>query len=398
MKRLSSVFVVCLALCILCTLFGACQNAPAGNSSSTSSPSQTTSSGSTPSSSGEKETYHVAMIAPLSGSSMQYGESLRTAMEIKLEEVNNGDYSFLLACDFYDDKNEATEAVTLANKIVAQSDILACFGPFSSTCAIAAGPVFQKAGMLLCSPTSSHEDFTSIGDYMVRGSTLQETMQYFTAKFVYEDLGLQTAAFLAGNDDVGNAIIQYFSQTFEELGGEVLSADTYVKGSTKDFTPMLSKLTANQPELLYLYGTYGDVASIITQARQLDIRSQLLSNGGAMTQELLQIAGEDAEGMIFYTTYDPNYPNPALEAFKEAFEAKTGRSIDSHATSTYDLISIFVEKLSEVGPDREKLKTAMRNFDSYEGLFGTYSMENGDITGGHFPVIVENGQFVSYSV
>ena len=56
-------------------------------------------------------------------------------------------------------EGDPNEAVNLANLIVSDGSYFAAMGSYTSSCAMAAAPVFEEADMVLFSPTGSHEEF-----------------------------------------------------------------------------------------------------------------------------------------------------------------------------------------------------------------------------------------------
>ncbi len=346
---------------------------------------------------GDNSPYKIACIAPLTGSAEEHGKSYKNAIEYKLAEINaaGGINGHQIECDFYDDKGDSKESVTVASLVAENDEYLACFGPFSSTCAIAAAPTFIESGITLFAPSSSHEDFTNLGEYMVRGCNTSEIQQRFYAKFMYNFYGAKNVVFLYLNDDAGNSSKDYFQQFFEELGGSVLSAESYEK-EQKDFNALLTNAKALDPEVLVVYGGYSDVASIILQAKNLEIEAPVMTFGAAQQQGLLDIVGTEGDGTLIMTALDLDADTPQLKAFSEGFMKEYNvESINSHVLNMYDGITCFADALTACGPDRAAIAEYMRNC-TVEGLCGSYEVVDGDPDKPMGVVTIQDGQFVPY--
>lgn len=80
---------------------------------------------------------YFAWYGPLTGDAKQYGDTEKIAVELALKDINDAGNGVLggrkIIVDFYDDKNDAKEAVNIANKIVAEKKYLAVVGGFGST-------------------------------------------------------------------------------------------------------------------------------------------------------------------------------------------------------------------------------------------------------------------------
>ena len=109
--------------------------------------------------------------------------------------------------------------------------------------------------------------------------------------------------FLYLNDDAGNSSKEYFTQYFEERGGKVMSAVSYEK-EQKDFNAILTSMKTQNPEVLVVYGGYADVASIILQARNLEIEAPIMTFGAAQQQGLLDVVGTEGDGTLIMTALD----------------------------------------------------------------------------------------------
>ena len=78
---------------------------------------------------------------------------------------------------------------------------------------------------------------------------------------------------------------------------EVVAALTYPM-QEKDFKPYLSKIKELNPDVIFAAGYYNEAASIVRQAKELGIKSQILGEEGFDSPKFLEIAGASAEGVI----------------------------------------------------------------------------------------------------
>ena len=97
------------------------------------------------------------------------------------------------------------------------------------------------------------------------------------------------------------------------------------------------------------------------------------------------------------TGADPNLPVEKYQEFLKAFGEKTGLVVDSIALNAYDQAYMLANAIKEYGADREKIASYMRNVTDFEGIAQTYSVVDGIPQRPFFPVIVKDGQFVSYT-
>lgn len=342
------------------------------------------------------DTIPIKLIAPITGDSAQYGEIFKAALQIAVDERNEagGIHGAMITADVYDDKNDPKETVSIANKILSEDDTFAVVGPYTSTCALAAGPLFQEAGVIVLEPSSSHADFTAIGEYMFRGVLTQEIQSAQYAKYL-KDVGGTKLGILYLQDDTGVASSERITKAFTADGGKVLVSESYLLGTTKDFSPMLTKMKAAGCDCIYVYGPYNATAVIVNQMATLEYDVPVVGQGNIVTQEFFEIAGENAEGVMTMAIFQADYTGEKFVAFKEKYEALTGNTVNTHAVALYDLVSMLFDAIEEEKTlDASVLKDWIRSQTAYEGLCGPFAMDGGDPQKSMFRMIAKDGQFV----
>lgn len=343
---------------------------------------------------------YLAWYGPMTGDSKQYGDTEKWAVEHAVKKVNEEWGGLLggreLVVDFYDDKNDAKEAVTIANKVIGEGKYTAAVGGFGSTPTMAAAAIYQENKIINYSPTSSHADYSAIGDYVFRNTPTQalETSAY--ADYVYTDLGITTVCILNVNDDWGNNIAKIFTERFEELGGQVLNTESYLPNQTTDFTPMISKAKTLDPEAFFPVAYYQDSANILKQADGLDWHPQFILSSSTLKQELLDLAGDLANGCFLMNCYTPDIDTEAFKDVIGAYEAETGKAGDAFVMQTYDVVMQLATAIEEAGSaDPEKVRDVLDGM-TYEALAGEYTMnEIGDAVRPLQPIRVIDGAFVN---
>ena len=390
-------FLSCLLVASMC--FGVLAGCGSSEKPAEGEGEQTTTEGE-----GEASTdpIYFAWYGPMTGDSKQYGDTEKVAVELALEKIN-GEMGGLLGgreliVDFYDDKNDAKEAVTIANKIVGEGKYVASIGGFGSTPSMAAAPIYEEAQIINYSPTASHADYSAIGDFIFRNTPTQSLETTAYADYVYNELGIKTVCILNVNDDWGNNIAKIFTERFEELGGQVLSTESYLPNQTTDFTPMISKAKTLNPEAFFPIAYYQDSANILKQADSLDFDVQMILSSSTLKQELLDLAGDLANGCFLMNCYTPDIDT---ERFKEVigeYEARTGKAGDAFVMQTYDVVMQLAQAVEEAGTDDPVAVRDVLDGMTYECLAGEYTMnEIGDAVRPLQPIKVIDGAFVNIS-
>ena len=146
-------------------------------------------------------------------------------------------------------------------------------------------------------------------------------------------------------DDWGITTEQEYAAKLEELGGTVVIAESYISGSTRDFTPILTKIANEDIELLFVAAMYNDSAMILEQLKQLGYegRFKIQGTGSLYTDEFLELAGDNAEGMYITASFYAANPAESVQQFVSEYTEMFGSEPNLFAASVYDGVGLIVE-------------------------------------------------------
>ncbi|MBS6546610.1 MAG: ABC transporter substrate-binding protein [Butyricicoccus pullicaecorum] len=397
MKRLIS---LALAGAMTVTLLTGCggSDTPAGGSASGGS-------------SGSGSSKHtLAASIPLTGNLMQYGISYQNALKMAVDDFNaagglNGEDVIL---EINDDKGDQKEAINLANKIVEEKDVFAVVGSFGSSVSMAAAPVYQRASMPMVSPNTSHPDYPGMGDMMVPISPVADIERTALAEMLYQNFDGKDLAIMHQNTDLGVTGADILKKEYESLGGKVVIVENFVPQQTKDFTPIISKIKAANPGILYLDGEYNDIANILIQIDNIGLDGvQIAGPGNAFKQEFLDIAGDKANGIVLVGT-TPVYLDSIVNGendFSETLIDFTNRynelypdtPCDGFAAAAYDSAMLAMTAAKNAGTDDpHALVKAMLECPIEATSGRDMHYEGNNVIKGVYAYTVENGEFKTY--
>lgn len=306
--------------------------------------------------------------------------------------------------EIMDDKGDPKEAVNVANLIVSDPTVIAGMGSFSSSCAMAAAPVFEEADLLLFSPNASHTDFPAMGENMFSAVMSQKYEGAEFADALIEMFGAQNVAILYQNTDHGVIATDVFTKQYEAGGGKVIMSETFIPGQTKDFSPVLSRIKEQDPDLFYVNASYNDCAQIFMQAKALNMDCQLVGPGMLLTEEFLDVVGNKIDGTIVMSSVPAFLPSvlesgeldAASKNFVDSYTAEYNEVPDGFAASAFDAVNIVLDAVAKVGTDTPALREELKTLRDYPGVSG-YNMsfnEQKEMVKGIYLFEIQDGQFV----
>ncbi|MBZ0308454.1 MAG: branched-chain amino acid ABC transporter substrate-binding protein, partial [Anaerolineae bacterium] len=360
------------------------------------------------------DTVKIGLATDLSNVIPAPGQDIANAAQLAVDEFNEagGLQGFTVELVVEDDRCVGEDATSVANLFVSDPQIMAVVGHVCSGASIPASEVYQEARIPMVSPSSTAGAFTARGLDVVNRVAFNDNIQgVVAARFIFNELGAERIAVLHDNSSYGEGLASTVSETFEELGGEVITFEV-VDPEEQDFRPVLTVLAGEEPDLIYLGGYEAQAALIVQQMAEVGLEDTIFfSDDGVYTATYLELAGEGSEGT--YVTFGAQVGDPdAMEAFAERYEEKFGvapSDLGPFHGQAYDSASVLLNALNTVATlddagnlviDREALIAAVRSTADYEGLSGLITCdENGDCGSATIAVFTaEGGEWVEVEV
>ncbi|HTR08486.1 MAG TPA: ABC transporter substrate-binding protein [Paraburkholderia sp.] len=296
---------------------------------------------------------------PLTGPNAQYGAQWQAGFDLALDQINaeGGINGHPLRYVFEDSQSDPRQAVTIAQKFVADSRILIELGDFSSPASMAASPIYQRAGLVQLGFTNSHPDFTKGGDYIWSPSVSQTDAQPLIADLAVKQ-GFKRVAVLYQNTDWGRASKDVFVKATNARGAQVVDADGY-QPTDKDFRATLVRVRDTHPDALVLIAYYADGAQIVRQARESGIGLPVVAASSVYSPKFLELGGDAVNGVTTNTSFFPGDPRPEVQRFVQGFKAKYHREPDAFNAFAYDAVIIAANALRTGGTTRQGVHDAL---------------------------------------
>jgi len=258
-------------------------------------------------------------------------------------------------------------------------------------------PIVDKNKVIMISPTASSPKLSGSSEYFFRVWPSDVAEGSITAKVGIEIMNLKTFAVLYANNDYALGLKNVFIETVNKLGAEVLIIEVFNDGDT-DFRTQLTKIKNFSPAAIYLAGYYKEFAKILIQAKEMGIKAQFLSCGTFPEPEVLKIAGEAAEGVVFVQPYfDKNSKDPIIRKFIKDYEERFGTEAGVYAAHGYDAMKVIAEAMKIGGTSPDAIKNALLSLKDFPGVTGKITfIKGGDIIKPVRVMTVRNGKFVEF--
>jgi len=345
----------------------------------------------------ESDTVKIAIAAPLTGDFAEYGTGFENAVKLMADQWNEdgGVLGKQIEVISYDDKNSGEEAASIAERIVGDDSISAVVGHFASGVCMAASPTYQEVGLVEISPSASHPDYSSEGDYIFRNNSLINVEAAETLEIASKVFGAKKVGILSVKTDWGtstsNILINDLASNYDL---EIVAHEEIVDG-TVDFSPSVTALSAQEPDTIIVVGMYNVLGPFASQYKDVNPDINLIGFSNAYSEQLIELAKEDAEGICLPAIFFHSSPDEKVKSFVESYEAAYGSVPSSLTAQAFDSMGLILSAIESADTtDREAIKNELYKI-TYEGVSGsTQFNENGDALKTFNWLTIEDGSFV----
>jgi len=170
----------------------------------------------------------IALALPLTGDIASLGQGLKRSVEMAIDEANSsGRFPYVVELVSFDDRSDPKEAVTVANRIIADKRYIGVIGHFNSGCSIPASRVYAQAGLPMLTPASSNPGLTTQQllpqwqwpKLIFRVNTTDNVQGSFGADFTFDELKQKKVAVIHDKTAYGQGVAEEYQKRFIARGG-----------------------------------------------------------------------------------------------------------------------------------------------------------------------------------
>ena len=349
---------------------------------------------------------------PLTGPAAVYGNAVKNAAEMAVEEVNaKGGVQFSL--QFEDDKHDAEEAAT-AYGTLKDGGMQISLATVTSAPGAAVSPLYQEDQTFAITPSGSSPSVIYADGEAQTGAYGNVFQMCFSdpnqgsgsASYIaaHPDLGSKIAVIYKNDDPYSKGIFDTFKAQAAADGLEIVYEGTF-KGDESDFSVQVGDAQAAGADLLFLPIYYTPASQILTQANKVGYTPTFFGVDGM--DGILDLEGFDtslAEGVYLLTPFVANADDEQTKTFVENYKAKyNGEVPNQFAADAYDCIYALAQACEAAG-----ITSDMSNADicakmveqftsmTFNGLTGSDMTwnQNGEVTKAPKAMIIQNGEYV----
>jgi branched-chain amino acid transport system substrate-binding protein len=313
----------------------------------------------------------------LTGTYAQPGSYQREGYELCQDHLNakGGILGRKVEFVFYDDQSMPATGVRLYEKLITEDKVDAVMGPYSSPITEAVANVSEKYQKVMVSPLAATTSIFKKGRkyiFMVisPAEAYLDGLVDMAAK-----RGLKTIAVINEDTLFTKASAVGVAEFAKKKGMQVVFQEAYPKGNT-DFSALLTKLKAANPDVIAASTYFDDAVAITRQMKELNVNAKMygVTVGGDLPK-FYELLKQNAEYVYGATQWEGNLPYPGQKEFVDSYQKKFGHEPVYHSAAGYAGCVIYGEAVKRAGTlDSDKVRDQLLKLET-RTFFGDYKVD-----------------------
>ncbi len=355
----------------------------------------------------KSDTIKIGGIGPITGGAAVYGQAVKNAAEMAVEEINaaGGINGTSLEFNFQDDEHDPEKSVNAYNNLT-DWGMQALMGTVTTAPCLAVVEKTYQDNMFQLTPSASATGVIKY-DNTFQMCFTDPNQGTKSADYIAENkLATKVAVIYNSSDAYSSGIYSNFAKEAKEKGIEVVSAEAFTDDSKTDFSVQLNKSKASGAELVFLPIYAQEASQILEQANSMGYQTTFFGCDGL--DGILTIDGFNkslAEGVILLTPFVAgDTKSQANVDFTNKYKEKYKDTPNQFAADAYDAIYVIAEcmKNGNVTADMSAsdicdiMKTQMTKV-KYDGLTGdgiTFAAD-GSVNKSPNAMKIQDGKYVA---
>jgi branched-chain amino acid transport system substrate-binding protein len=296
-----------------------------------------------------QDTLKLGIPLPLTGTNAKFGEIEKKSYEIAQDEINakGGIKGKKIVLEFEDSQGKPEISRSIVERLIDVKKQPVIFGEYSSSSSKAIAAVAEERKIPYMVVTGATDDITQQNyKYVFRMNPSNAYYATGFMSFLKAVVKPKSIAILYESSDFGTSGAEDMVNQAQKEGIKVLVKEQYEKGAV-DFKPILSKVKAAKPDVIYMVSYVMDAALLMRQIKELRIDAKLYAGGAAgfAIPEFIENAKEASALVVTATLWSPQVKYSGSKEFAEKYKKLYKDYPSYHGAEAYSALYIIKDVL-----------------------------------------------------
>jgi branched-chain amino acid transport system substrate-binding protein len=327
-------------------------------------------------------TLKVGLLAPTTGVAAAPGHDMINGWKLWWAQHSPTVAGTTIDTTYYDTGSNPNQALTQARRAVEQDHVNLLIGPYLANEGLAVAPYAEEHKVPLFLPTVSADDLTQrkASQFVIKVAGWSSSQTTHPAGGWAYDKGYRKTVTIGDQYAFAYESVGGFAQTFTEKGGKV-AKQLWVPLGTTDFSPYLSQVQVEHPDVVFVCVVGADAVHFLQQWTSFGLKGKipLLVQETVTDQSSIRtLPPEDVVGIIAFSHYAEGRDAPATARFVDNY-AKAYHALPSYMAAGFytaaEWIQIAMEQIHGDVSDQQAFLNAVRTASVPDSPFGPQRLD-----------------------
>jgi ABC-type branched-subunit amino acid transport system substrate-binding protein len=231
--------------------------------------------------------------------------------------------------------------------------------------------VALKAEILMINTGDTDPTFIETNiPWVLRNIGDDRQMGYLLVDYLYRKQQYERVGIIRASNRYGRFGVREIRDGSRRLGHPIVLEMAYEVGAD-DFSLVLERLHRSDVQAIVHWGDAEDGARILNQMRAMGMDQPFFGCDRTVSDEFVEIAGANAEGVIATYPWNPRRADERLDAFRMDFRGRFGVEPGTYAAHGYDGMNMLIWAVQAVGLNRAKIRDVLAHWPGpHRGVTG----------------------------
>ena len=300
-------------------------------------------------------TVYMPDVVELSGAGAVSGTNWRDGVILAVDEINakGGILGKKIDVPHLDTQSEAAIARSQTQKVL-DNDPYVVLGPIFSGSVLVTMELTKQAEI----PEFTGGEAAAItqrnNPYIFRTSFGQQFSMPKIANYVRDGVKAKRVAVVWVNNDFGKGGRDFFNAEMKKRNIDVV-ADISTESGQVDFAADVVKVKDAKADMVFVYTNEEESARFLREARKQGINVPLIGETTLLSQKVIELAGDAANGVKGHVGLTVDAPVPSFQQFGAKFKQRFGYAPDHNGLKGYTAIYAIKYVTQKIGKFDSKL-------------------------------------------
>lgn len=344
----------------------------------------------------------LGVINSITGPEAPIGESISNGIKLAQEDLAAKGTKIDIVWE--DDTGKPQIAMSAMEKLATRDNVAGVVGPYTSASSSAVARLAEKYKVPLLVPAAAKEEITRQNFKWVY--RMNAPADVYASVLIDAVLDMskgsatpKTAAFIYENSDFGTSTSKTAKEYVTKKGMKIVADESYSKGSP-DYRSTLSKIKAQNPDLVFMVSYVADAILLMRQSREIGLQPKaFLGAGAGFTTDQFAREKDISSYVLSSTQWTDDVKWPGAKDFAQRYKAKFKMEATYHAACAYASMIVMGQTAVKEASDREKIRAGLKA-GTWNGIMGEVKFQDyeGYQNQNRHPMLVQqivNGKYLT---